>query len=99
MGKPIYSVDLVNTHTGFLGKFELDLLVTTCKNVDFAYQVIMRDDAYQNVPFTRNFPTFRQARAFFLLCLESEHTILEVSDMYQLAKDFYTGALSSGGNV
>lgn len=99
MSKSKYSVDVVNTHTGFLGKFELDLVITTCKNVDFSYQVIMRDDVYQSVPFTRNFPTFRQARSFFLLCLESEHSILEVGDMYQLAKDFYTGALNSGGNV
>ena len=38
-----YIVDLVNTRSGFMGKFELDLVITTVGGVDFSHQVVVRD--------------------------------------------------------
>lgn len=98
MSKFGYTVDLVNTHSGFMGKYELDLIVTTVGGTDFSHQVVVRDGIYRNVPFVRNFPSFRQARSFFMLMLESEHTLHEVNDMYQLAKSFYAGEFEAGGS-
>lgn len=97
MSKTTYSIDLVNSHSGFMGKYELDLIITTVGGTDFSHQVLVRDAVYRNVPFVRNFPSFRQARAFWLLMLDSEHTLIEVNDLYQLAKEFYAGEYSVGG--
>lgn len=85
-----YFVDVVNTQSGFCGKYELDLIIISHLNTDFSYQVALRDDAYQSVPFVRNFSTFRQARAFFLMCLEREQEIFDLNGLYDLAKEFYT---------
>lgn len=93
-----YNVDLITTNSGFMGKFELDLIIVSVGNTDFSYQVLLRDDAYQSTPFVRNFSNFRQARAFFSLCLESEHMLVEVGDLYQLAKDFFAKQYALGGD-
>lgn len=84
-----YSVDLISTHSGFMGKFELDLIIVSVGNTDFSYQVLVRDDAYQSTPFIRNFSNFRQARSFFQLCLEQEQMMVEINDLYTLAKEFF----------
>ena len=86
-----YIVDLVNTRSGFMGKFELDLVITTVGGVDFSHQVVVRDAVYRSVPYSRNFPTFRHARSFFSLCLEREGTLTEVADLFALTREFYEG--------
>lgn len=84
-----YTTDLVNTHSGFMGKYELDLVITTVGSVDFSHQVVIRDAVYRSVPYSRNFPTFRHARSFFNMCLEREGTLTEVTDVFALTREFY----------
>ena len=84
-----YTTDLVNTHSGFLGKYELDLVITTVGGVDFSHQVVVRDAVYRSVPYSRNFPTFRHARSFFNMCLEREGTLTEITDIFALTREFY----------
>ena len=84
-----YTTDLVNTHPGFMGKYELDLVITTVGSVDFSHQVVIRDAVYRSVPYSRNFPTLRHARSFFNMCLEREGTLTEVTDVFSLTREFY----------
>ena len=84
-----YTTDLVNTHSGFMGKYELDLVITTVGGVDFSHQVVIRDAVYRSVPYSRNFPTFRHARSFFDLCLEREGVLTEITDIFALTREFY----------
>ena len=84
-----YTTDLVSTHSGFMGKYELDLVITTVGSVDFSHQVVIRDAVYRSVPYSRNFPTFRHARLFFNMCLEREGTLTEVTDVFALTREFY----------
>lgn len=84
-----YSADVINHHTGFFGKFELELCLITSGAIDIGSFIVIKDANYKALIRTQYFKSFSQARACFLFLLENEAMLTDVNDIHELFNDFY----------
>ena len=97
MSKSAYTTDVVDSHTGFMGKFELDLVLVTSGPIEIGSFVAVKDSAYKANIRTQYFRYFSQARQFFIFLMDEESQLTDINSLHKAINQFYNQF--SGGDI
>lgn len=77
-----YKATVLQSMTGFLGVYDLDLICIETMDYDYAFQIVVVDKQYQKVPFFRNVSNFSIGRRLFKALSENSEVFKNIDDVY-----------------